>query len=76
MKLYRTTGSHGGLMARWWDGTQLAAKGRRKAAEAKGYSNVATHDDEVPIDKPGLLAYLNENFGAGGEPSEESDAGE
>lgn len=74
MRLYITTGvRNGSIVGRAWDGTQLKAKDRRKAFEAAGYREVQSSEDDVPTDKDGLLAYLNDNFGVkvgGEEPGE------
>jgi hypothetical protein len=65
MKLYKTTYVDGHVAPpekkACWQGTQNDAAARRKELKTEGMSNVETKDVDVPTDKPGLLAWLNEN---------------
>lgn len=61
MKLYRTEYEGDPDVVFSWQGTQADAKAARKELEAKSCVGVKTEDVDVPTDKPGLLAWLNEN---------------
>lgn len=64
MKLYRT--AYEGYTASTnptftWQGTQADALAERKKLTAEGKQGVKTDDIDVPVDKPSLLAWLNQN---------------
>lgn len=61
MKLYRTKAQTGADSWRVnWDGTQADATAMRKIFKAAGLKP-ETEDVDVPTDKAGLIAWLNEN---------------
>lgn len=67
MKLYKTVGyaeQDRGDASNWiaaWDGTQADATACRKKMKADGLKDIETKDVDVPTNKAGLLAWLNEN---------------
>jgi len=60
MKLYRTSHS-ADYHVHHWDGTQADAAKRRKELKTNGCRDIETKEIDVPTDKQGLLAWLNEN---------------
>lgn len=67
MKLYCTTyiddakdDEHYGASVQW-HGTQAEQKAAAKALKSEGMREVEPHQVNVPTDKPGLLAWLNEH---------------
>jgi hypothetical protein len=63
MRLYKTTGVNPetGSVHRW-DGTQADARARRQSMKAEDtFDKINTEEVDVPIDKAGLLAWLNAN---------------
>jgi hypothetical protein len=62
MRFYKTEGdSREGFTLVKWSGSQAAAASDRRALKEDGRIIVETTAIEVPTDKPGLLAWLNEN---------------
>lgn len=68
MKLYRTSYTDDefeaqGLPTRRsvWHGTQADAAAVRKAMKSDGMRQIDTEDIDVPTDKSGLIAWLNDN---------------
>lgn len=59
MKLYVTRFTHKGVKRLSWQGTQELAKAKRKDLE-QDCEGIDTIEFDVPTDKPGLLAFLNE----------------
>ena len=43
-----------------WDGTLADASKRRVTLKKEGYRDIASKEIDVPTDKAGLLAFLNE----------------
>ena len=60
MKFYVTKYTHEGAKRITWDATQEAAKTARKTLSTTGSENINTIEFDVPTDKPGLLAFLNQ----------------
>ena len=61
MKLYRVVIEGDGpvpLIAKWY-GTQVEWRAGIKALKAENYEIVSSEPVDVPIDKKGLLAWLN-----------------
>ena len=48
-----------------FDGTQAKAKKQREALRLDGMRNIVTVEVDVPTDKAGLMAYLNELISRG-----------
>ena len=66
MKLYKTTARLDDRDVTRWTGTQSdSKKARMELAEEHGLkkTEVEIEEVEVPTNKPGLLAFLNENLG-------------
>lgn len=65
MKLYCTKyiddeAPNGSMFQRKWYGTQAEQKKDAKQMHSDGMRNIEPQQVEVPTDKPGLLAWLNE----------------
>lgn len=61
MKFYVTRYHQDGAKKLSWQGTQLDAAATRKGlAAAPSITDINTVEFDVPTDKPGLLAFLNE----------------
>lgn len=64
MRLYKTTfiddEKGEGVTCATWSGTQTDAGKDRKSMKQQGMRNVATEEVDVPTDKQGLLAFLNQ----------------
>lgn len=63
MKFYVTRYHQDGAKRLSWQGTQEEAKAKRKDLQARHYDNIENVDTvefDVPTDKPGLLAFLNQ----------------
>lgn len=60
MKFYVTKYTSNGAKRISWNSTQDDAKSARKALTSTGSENVNTIEFDVPTDKPGLLAFLNQ----------------
>ena len=50
-----------------YDGTQADASKQRVALKKDGMRNIETKEVDVPTDKAGLMAYLNELIGRSAE---------
>lgn len=50
----------GGMFKQQWVGTQADLRTAAKAAQTEGMRNIEKLDVNVPTDKAGLLAFLNE----------------
>lgn len=63
MRLYKTIGVNITVKMRRikWSGTQVDARADRKALKEEGFGEPDTQEVDVPTDKQGLLAWLNEN---------------
>jgi hypothetical protein len=60
MKFYVTKYSANGCKRIHWEGTQADATSKRKALKEEDCDNITTIEFDVPTDKPGLLAFLNQ----------------
>lgn len=60
MKFYVTKYTANGAKRIHWEGTQADAAAKRKALKDEDCDNINTIEFDVPTDKPGLLAFLNE----------------
>lgn len=61
MRVYRTQGleSRLGEWSHLWSGSQRAAATDRRKMRELGLDSVSTEQLDVPLDKAGLLAWLN-----------------
>ena len=61
MKLYRTSTANESTRGKW-SGSQAEAASDRKALNQAGHKrdSITTDEFDVPTDKKGLLAWLNE----------------
>lgn len=75
MLLYKTTARRAdGTLACVWSGTQAAARADRKAFAGDKLTAIKTADIDVPVSKPKLLEWLNDNYVDLGMEDEEDDA--
>ena len=62
MNLYKTTGEkEDGAVTTLWSGTLADAGKDRAMLKKTNNKGVGTEDVDVPTNKPGLIAWLNDN---------------